>query len=66
MSTEQPLKSPCVNVCYLDDQGICQGCYRSEDEIRDWMRLDNDGRREILKKVAEREAASPFVSTVNN
>ncbi len=64
MSTEQPIKSPCVNVCYLDDNNICQGCYRSGDEIRDWMRLDNNGRREILKKVAAREAASPFVTAV--
>jgi uncharacterized protein len=62
MSTEKPVKSPCVNVCYLDDKDICQGCYRSSEEITQWMRLDNDGRREILKKVAEREAASPFVS----
>jgi len=62
MSTEKPIKSPCVNVCYLDDKDICQGCYRSGEEITQWMRLDNDGRREILKKVAEREAVSPFVS----
>ncbi len=62
MSTEKPIKSPCVNVCYLDDKDICQGCYRSSEEITQWMRLDNEGRREILKKVAEREASSPFVS----
>jgi len=62
MSTEKPIKSPCVNVCYLDDKDICQGCYRSGEEITQWMRLDNEGRREVMKKVAEREAASPFVS----
>lgn len=62
MSTEKPIKSPCVNVCYLDDKDICQGCYRSGEEITKWMRLDNEGRREVMKKVAEREAASPFVS----
>ena len=62
MNTEKPIKSPCVNVCYLDDKDICQGCYRSSEEITQWMRLDNEGRREILKKVAEREASSPFVS----
>ena len=62
MSTEKPIKSPCVNVCYLDDKDICQGCYRSGEEITQWMRLDKEGRREVMKKVAEREAASPFVS----
>lgn len=62
MSTEKPIKSPCVNVCYLDDKDICQGCYRSSEEITKWVRLDNEGRRKILQKVAEREAVSPFVS----
>ena len=62
MSTEKPIKSPCVNVCYLDDKDNCKGCYRSGEESTKWMRLDNEGRREVMKKVAEREAASPFVS----
>jgi hypothetical protein len=28
------------------------------------MRLDNDGRRQVMAKVAEREKASPFVITI--
>ena len=59
---EKPIKSPCVNVCYLNDQDICQGCYRSGQEISGWMRMDNDQRRAVYAKVAEREAASPFVT----
>jgi len=58
------IASPCVNVCYLDENDICQGCYRSGAEITAWMRLDNDGRKQVLTKVAERELASPFVTRV--
>ena len=62
--TEKSIASPCVNICYLDDHNICQGCYRSGEEITTWMRLDNEGRKQVLAKVQERELASPFVTTV--
>ena len=58
------IASPCVNICYLDDHDICQGCYRSGEEITAWMRLDNEGRKKVLAKVLERELASPFVTIV--
>ncbi len=58
------IASPCVNVCYLDEDDICQGCYRSGTEITAWMRLDTEARKQVLAKVAERELASPFVTTV--
>jgi len=31
--------SPCINVCVLDSQGICQGCLRTIDEIAGWGRM---------------------------
>lgn len=64
MGDEKSTPSPCVNVCYLDDADICQGCYRSAEEITSWMRLDNEGRKEVLANVRERELASPFVTIV--
>ena len=56
--------SPCVNICYLDDNDICQGCYRSGDEIITWMRLDEEGRKKVLANVRKRELASLFVTIV--
>ena len=35
MSAPEP-QSPCISVCVLDEQGICQGCFRSADEVTDW------------------------------
>lgn len=62
--SEKPVASPCVNVCYLDDNDICQGCYRSGEEIMAWMRLDNLARNQVMAKVRERELASPYVTIV--
>ncbi|BFM48869.1 DUF1289 domain-containing protein [Marinomonas sp. THO17] len=62
-STQQErLPSPCVNVCYLDDNDVCVGCYRTGYEISQWGSLAIEGQRAIMQKVREREAASQFVS----
>lgn len=47
--------SPCINVCTLDiAHGLCQGCFRSLDEISVWSRASNDERLNILDAVARR------------
>jgi predicted Fe-S protein YdhL (DUF1289 family) len=38
MSLTAPV-SPCINICALDEQGYCLGCYRTLDEIAGWSRL---------------------------
>jgi predicted Fe-S protein YdhL (DUF1289 family) len=52
--SELQVKSPCVSICFLDDDDICQGCYRSAIEITDWSILNNDARREVLARCAQR------------
>lgn len=59
---QEKLQSPCVNVCYLDDNDVCVGCYRTGYEISQWGSLAIEGQRAIMQKVREREAASQFVS----
>lgn len=51
------VKSPCVHICCLDEQDICLGCYRSCDEITQWGGMSNEERKDVMKKVAERENA---------
>lgn len=48
--------SPCISVCALDENDVCIGCFRSAREIGDWGRVDNEGKRAILKNVAKRMA----------
>lgn len=49
--------SPCVSICALDENDVCIGCQRTGDEILRWTQMTNEERREVLKKVAEREQA---------
>jgi predicted Fe-S protein YdhL (DUF1289 family) len=58
---EKMVESPCVAICYLDENDICAGCFRSGDEITAWGSYRNDQRREVLKLVNQRRADSGFV-----
>lgn len=47
--------SPCINRCTLDAaRNLCQGCWRTLDEITAWSRITNTERLEILANVARR------------
>lgn len=55
-------RSPCISVCLLDEDDICQGCYRSASEITDWFMADAEEKREILQRTRERrEKASKIL-----
>ena len=56
--TEDEPKSPCVSICVLDEQDICQGCYRSAEEITDWFMASTDDKRAMLARAKERFLAS--------
>jgi predicted Fe-S protein YdhL (DUF1289 family) len=50
--------SPCVGICRLDDDtGLCVGCLRNVDEIRDWMILLPEERQAVLRRLEERRLA---------
>lgn len=51
--------SPCTGVCRLDARtGLCQGCWRSMQEISAWRDATEEDRRAILRRVAGRKAAA--------
>lgn len=58
MSDIQRISSPCVSICALDDQDICIGCYRSGHEITQWGAMNDEQKREVMERVAERERNS--------
>ena len=35
MST--PILSPCIGICSLDEEGYCEGCFRTGEEIAEAM-----------------------------
>lgn len=49
-----PVKSPCIEVCSLNDSDVCIGCYRTANEIIEWFSANDQRKREILAAVSER------------
>ena len=60
MKVADKVRSPCVSICALDENDICVGCHRSGEEIMRWSRMSNEERRDVLRKVAERESKVLF------
>jgi predicted Fe-S protein YdhL (DUF1289 family) len=54
----EPVESPCIRLCTLDDQDVCLGCFRSMAEICAWSRASNDERRQIVAASELRRSAS--------
>jgi predicted Fe-S protein YdhL (DUF1289 family) len=46
--------SPCISVCRLDEQKVCQGCWRPVEAIREWRSADDHRRREICADAEQR------------
>jgi len=43
--------SPCTGVCTLREDGLCEGCLRSADEIASWPCMDDAARLRWLEVV---------------
>ncbi len=46
----EDIKSPCVKICTLED-GVCIGCGRTQDEIRDWVIMTDEQRKKIMERL---------------
>ena len=54
-STGQGAPSPCISVCRMDaDSGLCQGCFRTLDEIIAWGRASDHDKRAVWRLIAHR------------
>ncbi|MEZ5450572.1 MAG: DUF1289 domain-containing protein [Thiolinea sp.] len=51
--------SPCIGVCMLDrDSGLCEGCLRNIDEIRNWIIMNRDEKLAVLAQLELRRATA--------
>jgi hypothetical protein len=57
-NTTTAVESPCINVCTLDADDLCIGCYRNIDEICAWGSADNAERRQIVAAAGRRREIS--------
>jgi predicted Fe-S protein YdhL (DUF1289 family) len=50
------VKSPCVNVCVMDEaSGYCRGCKRSLEEIAGWAGSSDRQRQAVLDALDARD-----------
>lgn len=47
----QPVLSPCIGICQLDDRGLCVGCFRTGDEIGRWLGMSGSEREYLMQVV---------------
>ena len=50
--------SPCVKVCMFKGTPFCDGCFRTQDEIREWMIMTREEKLSVLERIALRKAES--------
>ncbi len=48
------IKNPCIGKCKYDENDVCTGCDRTKEEIVGWDKFSEQEKREILKKIVER------------
>lgn len=53
--TADEVASPCINVCRMNpDTGMCEGCYRTLDEIAAWSGMREEEKRAVLDRLPAR------------
>ena len=57
MQEAAPVPSPCVSLCKIDAMsGLCDGCWRSIDEIVHWSGADDHFKRSVWTEIGRRKA----------
>ncbi len=45
------IPSPCLNLCSMGDDGYCEGCLRTIEEIATWGTLSDEEQLHIITEV---------------
>ncbi len=62
---DNSIPSPCIAVCQIDDaSGLCIGCHRSIDEIREWPILSAEDKRRVLESIEDRKSTEKKAGSV--
>ena len=53
---DKTVDSPCIQVrTYDEEEEFCIGCYRTKQELQDWLIMTREQKLEVLKKLEERQ-----------
>lgn len=55
LHTQAEVPSPCISICRMSaSSGLCEGCFRTGDEIAGWSSAGNDGKRALWSLIEQR------------
>lgn len=55
IANEADVPSPCISICRMNAAtGLCEGCFRTRDEIAAWSCASNDSKRGIWSAIGQR------------
>jgi uncharacterized protein len=58
--------SPCLSVCKMDPaREVCEGCFRTLDEIAAWSRMRDEGKREVWEAILVRIEQATLTPTLS-
>jgi predicted Fe-S protein YdhL (DUF1289 family) len=57
MIVDDPIPSPCIRNCCLNEEDVCLGCFRSLTEVVGWADADSPTRQTILDNTHIRRKA---------
>ena len=59
LATAENVPTPCISVCRMNEvTGLCEGCYRTLDEITQWSSADDQAKRAVWTRIAQRVKVS--------
>lgn len=66
MATGQNVPSPCISLCRMSEaNGLCEGCFRTLDEIAQWSRLGDADKRSVWALIEQRAALAPSTKSAS-
>ena len=57
MTLPSPVLSPCIGLCEIAADGLCEGCHRSLAEIARWGGMQDAERLRLMDEVLPARAA---------
>ena len=61
---DERISSPCISVCRMSEKtGLCEGCFRTLDEITGWGHRASKDKRDVWQLIAQRVQARSQASS---
>jgi predicted Fe-S protein YdhL (DUF1289 family) len=55
IAVRHDVPSPCISLCRMRERdGLCEGCWRTLDEIVCWAQMNDDQKRTVWTVLAQR------------